>query len=99
MLLSLIKTEILFVREKRVSLKNPNQINQQLLCLFIGNPRRGQPEGIQMRMSDYLEFIDEAVRLLIREGLEYLAAVSDRGNEPEISYEDLGNDLKSHGKI
>jgi hypothetical protein len=52
-----------------------------------------------MRMSDYLEFIDEAVRLLIREGLEYLAAVSDRDNEPEISYEDLGNDLKSHGKI
>ncbi len=45
------------------------------------------------------ELIDEAVRLLMREDQEDLAAVSDRVNEAEMLYEDLLNDLKSHGKI
>ena len=45
------------------------------------------------------ELIDEAVRLLMREDQEDLAAVSERINEPEISYEDFLNDLKSDGKI
>jgi hypothetical protein len=45
------------------------------------------------------ELIDEAVRLLMREDQEDLAAVSERVNEPELSYEDLLNDLKAHGKI
>lgn len=45
------------------------------------------------------ELVDEAVKLLMREDREDLAAVSERENEPEISYEDLLNDLKSHGKI
>ena len=40
--------------------KKPNQINQQEKSLypFIGNPREDQPEGIQMRLSDYLELAD-----------------------------------------
>jgi hypothetical protein len=45
------------------------------------------------------ELIDEAVRLLMSEDQEDLAAVSERLNETEISYEELLNDLKSHGKI
>ena len=45
------------------------------------------------------ELIDEAVRLLMREDQEDLAAVSARANKPDISYEDLLNDLKLHGKI
>jgi hypothetical protein len=45
------------------------------------------------------ELIDEAVRLLMREDQEDLAVISERANEPEISYEDLLNDLKLHGKI
>tara|TARA_R110002072_G_scaffold182877_2_gene339134 strand:- start:4481 stop:4714 length:234 start_codon:yes stop_codon:yes gene_type:complete len=45
------------------------------------------------------ELIDEAVRLLMREDQEDLAAVSERASEPEISYEDLLNDLKLHGKL
>lgn len=45
------------------------------------------------------ELIDEAVRLLMREDQEDLSAVSARANEPNISYQDLLNDLKSHGKI
>jgi len=45
------------------------------------------------------ELIDEAVRLLMREDQEDLAAVSERAGEAEMSYEDLLNDLKSHGKI
>ena len=45
------------------------------------------------------ELIDEAVRLLLREDQEDLAAVAQRAQEPEISYEDLLNDLRAHGKI
>ena len=45
------------------------------------------------------EIVDEAVRLLIREDQEDLAAFGERAEEPEISYEALLNDLKKHGKI
>ncbi|MCB1614707.1 MAG: hypothetical protein KDI30_01710 [Pseudomonadales bacterium] len=45
------------------------------------------------------ELVDEAVRLLMSEDQEDLAAFSDRENEKEISYEALLNDLKKHGKI
>ncbi|AIE75163.1 MULTISPECIES: CopG family transcriptional regulator [unclassified Synechocystis] len=45
------------------------------------------------------EIIDEAVRLLMSEDQEDLAALAERKNEQELSYEDLINDLKVHGKI
>ena len=44
------------------------------------------------------ELIDEAVRLLMNEDHEDLSYFSQRTNEQEISYEDLLNDLKKHGK-
>ena len=50
------------------------------------------------RSTDYVEAdIQQATK--VREDQEDLAAVSERVNEPEISYDDLLNDLKSHGKI
>ena len=45
------------------------------------------------------ELIDEAVRLLMSEDQQDLAAFSERKDEPEMSYEALLNDLKKHGKI
>ncbi|MBL4869008.1 MAG: CopG family transcriptional regulator [Moraxellaceae bacterium] len=45
------------------------------------------------------ELVDEAVRLLMSEDQEDLAAFSERADEKEISYEALLNDLKKHGKI
>ncbi|MEH8018644.1 CopG family transcriptional regulator [Rheinheimera muenzenbergensis] len=45
------------------------------------------------------ELIDEAVRLLMREDQEDLAAVRQRANEAEISYEELLNSLHADGKI
>ncbi|WP_213999814.1 ribbon-helix-helix domain-containing protein [Arsukibacterium sp.] len=45
------------------------------------------------------ELVDEAVRLLMREDQEDLAAVRQRANEPEISYEELLNSLQADGKI
>lgn len=45
------------------------------------------------------EIIDEAVRLLMTEDQQDLQAISERKDEPEMSYEALINDLKSHGKI
>lgn len=45
------------------------------------------------------ELIDEAVRLMMSEDQEDLAAYSKRKAEKEISYEALLNDLKKHGKI
>lgn len=45
------------------------------------------------------ELVDEAVRLLMSEDQEDLAAFSERESEKAISYEALLNDLKKHGKI
>ncbi|MEM9605597.1 MAG: ribbon-helix-helix domain-containing protein [Pseudomonadota bacterium] len=45
------------------------------------------------------ELVDEAVRLLMSEDQEDLAAFSEREGEAEIGYEALLNDLKKHGKI
>ena len=45
------------------------------------------------------ELVDEAVRLLMNQDQEDLAAFSEREGEKEISYEALLNDLKKHGKI
>jgi len=45
------------------------------------------------------ELIDEALKLFMREDQEDLNAFYERANEPEISYEELLNDLKEHGKI
>ena len=45
------------------------------------------------------ELVDEAVCLLMREDQEDLKSISERANEPEISYEELLDDLKANGKI
>ena len=45
------------------------------------------------------ELIDEAVRLFMREDQEDLAAVRQRANEAEISYEELLNSMQADGKI
>lgn len=45
------------------------------------------------------ELVDEAVKLLMREDQEDLAAFAQRASEPEISYEALLTDLKKHGKL
>ena len=49
--------------------------------------------------SSISELIDEAVRLSMNEDQEDLAFFAQRENDKEISYEDLLNDLKKHGKI
>lgn len=55
-----------------------------------------RPSSAHLSVS---ELVDEAVRLLMREDQEDLVAVSARADEPDISYEDLLDDLKLHGKI
>ena len=52
--------------EKARKSNKPNQINQQEKTLypFVGNPKQEQPEGIQMKLSDYLELVDNTGRIL-----------------------------------
>ncbi len=45
------------------------------------------------------EVVNEAVRLVLREDREDLKAFDDRAGEATMSYEDLLNDLKQHGKL
>lgn len=45
------------------------------------------------------EIVNEAVRIVLREDQEDLAALADRVAEPTITYEELLDDLKKHGKI
>jgi len=45
------------------------------------------------------EIVNDAVRAALREDQEDLAAFEQRVHEPVLTYEELLNDLKSHGKI
>ena len=45
------------------------------------------------------DLVNDAVRQLLREDQEDLASVADRAAEPTLSYEELLDGLKSHGKI
>ncbi len=43
--------------------------------------------------------VNDAVRRILREDQEDLAAFEERANEPLLSYEELLKDLKKHGKL
>lgn len=45
------------------------------------------------------EVVNDAVRLALREDQEDLNAFSERAQEATLSYEELLEDLKKHGKI
>ena len=45
------------------------------------------------------ELVNEAVRLTLREDQEYLQAFAQRADEATMSYEELLEDLKLHGKL
>ena len=45
------------------------------------------------------EIVNDALRLALREDQEDLAAFEERVAEPTISYEELLDDLKAHGKL
>lgn len=45
------------------------------------------------------DLVNEAVRNLLQEDYEDLAAFADRVSEPTMTYEELLDDLKAHGKI
>lgn len=45
------------------------------------------------------ELVNEAVRQLLAEDHDDLAAFAARRHEPTLSYETLLNDLKAHGRI
>ena len=45
------------------------------------------------------EVVNEAVRIALREDQEDLHAFEERANEPALSYEELLDDLKAHGKL
>ena len=46
--------------------QQPNRIDQQpqQLLLFAGNPRNDMPAGLPFRLTDYLELVDWAGRIL-----------------------------------
>ena len=45
------------------------------------------------------EFVNEAVCVALLEEQEDLCAFEERATEPALSYEELLEDLKSHGKL
>jgi len=52
--------------EKAKKSNRPNHINQQEKTLFpfVGNPHQNQPQGIQMRLNDYIDLVDCTGRVL-----------------------------------
>lgn len=59
----------------RVS-KQPNRISQQENSLFpfVGHPRKNQPAGIQMRLSDYFELVDATGRVVREDKRGHISA-------------------------
>lgn len=45
------------------------------------------------------DLVNEAVRLALQDDQEDLAAFDEREQEPTMTYEELLNDLKTHGKL
>lgn len=45
------------------------------------------------------EIVNETLWLVLREDQEDLAAFDERAAEPTMTYEELLNDLKAHGKL
>nr|VFJ90230.1 MAG: Ribbon-helix-helix protein, copG family [Candidatus Kentron sp. H]VFJ92406.1 MAG: Ribbon-helix-helix protein, copG family [Candidatus Kentron sp. H]VFJ99002.1 MAG: Ribbon-helix-helix protein, copG family [Candidatus Kentron sp. H] len=45
------------------------------------------------------EIVNEAIRQSLLEDLEDLAAFDERAAEPTMTYEELLNDLKAHGRL
>ena len=45
------------------------------------------------------DVVNEAVRMALQEDQEDLKAFEERSSEPTLSYEELLNDLKLHGKL
>jgi plasmid stability protein len=45
------------------------------------------------------EIVNDALRLALREDQEDLAVFDERAAEPTLTYEELLNDLKAHGKL
>ena len=45
------------------------------------------------------DLVNEAVRQALREDQEDLAVFDERAAEPTMTYEELLNDLKAHGKL
>jgi len=45
------------------------------------------------------EVVNEAIRIALREDHADLAVFEERKNEPSLSYEELLEDLKVHGKL
>lgn len=43
--------------------------------------------------------VNQAVREALREDQEDLSAFEERASEPTLSYEELLNDLRAHGKL
>ena len=63
----------------------------------------GLHKAIRLKAADMhrsvSDIVNDAVRLVLREDQEDLAAFADRVAEPVISYESLLKDLKAHGKL
>jgi len=45
------------------------------------------------------DVVNDAVRMALQEDQEDLKAFEERSSEPTLSYEELLNDLKLHGKL
>lgn len=57
---------------------------------------RNKAKNLHQSMS---EIVNTAVRYALSEDQEDIAAFQERANEPTMSYEELLEDLKFHGKL
>lgn len=79
---------------------NPRpSIDANALRQFVADLEQVERERRGEACLSASDLVNDAVRHALHEDQEDLAAFEERVNEPLISYEQLLNDLKKHGKI
>ena len=66
--------------EKAKTTQQPNRTSQQEKSLFpfVGNPRKDQPQGIQMKLTDYLELVDCTGRIIRDDKRGYISKEAEK---------------------
>ncbi len=76
-----------------------SELSKRSTVYFEANVHQALRVKAAITHQSVSELVNEAVRLALREDQEDLQAFTQRADEATVSYEELLEDLKLHGKL
>ncbi len=76
-----------------------SELSKRLTVYFEANVHQALRVKAAITHQSVSKLVNAAVRLALREDQEDLQAFTQRANEATLSYEELLEDLKLHGKL